>query len=379
MKKLKKRVLALLAACAVALSLAVPASAAVEDTGFSDVAADAWYAQAVAHCVENGLMSGTDENVFSPNDTMSRAMLAAVLYREAGSPAATGTAGFSDVADDSWYGASVRWASQNGLISGYGDGLFGPDDSVSREQMAAILWRAAGSPAPSGAAAAFADAAQIEGYAVDAVHWVRESGLMNGKTGNLFDPKGNATRAEVAVILMNRAQQPEDEPAPVPEENAEVLVAYFSNTGNTENVAAHISAILDAELYEIVPEDPYTAEDLNYNNDDCRANQEQSDASARPAIAGSVENMDEYDVVFLGYPIWWGDAPRIINTFLESYDFTGKTIVPFCTSGSSGIGSSENTLHALASGADWLDGQRFGSGASQDEVAQWVDGLDLTA
>ena len=156
-----------------------------------------------------------------------------------------------------------------------------------------------------------------------------------------------------------------------------VLVAYFSATGNTEGIALHLQSVLDADLYEIVPEVPYTDEDLNYSNDDCRANQEQNDPNARPALAGSVDNMEDYDVVFLGYPIWWGQAPKIIHTFLESYNFDGVTIVPFCTSGSSGIGSSATNLQSLAPNANWLPGQRFSGSASQSTVASWVEGLDL--
>lgn len=166
----------------------------------------------------------------------------------------------------------------------------------------------------------------------------------------------------------------------VPTANGEphVLVAYFSATGNTENIAGHIQTALDADLYEIVPEEPYTSEDLDYSNDDCRANREQNDPSARPAISGGVEHMENYDVVFLGYPIWWGQAPRIIDTFLESYDFEDVTIVPFCTSGSSGIDGSLEELRALAPDAGWLDGRRFSSGTAQEEVAAWAEGLDLS-
>lgn len=156
-----------------------------------------------------------------------------------------------------------------------------------------------------------------------------------------------------------------------------VLVAYFSATGNTEGIAQHLQSILDADLYEIVPEVPYTDEDLNYSNDSCRANQEQNDPAARPAITGTLEHPEDYDVVFLGYPIWWGQAPKVMYTFLESCDFGDATIVPFCTSGSSGIGSSADGLQELTENAQWLDGQRFSSGASQDEVAQWVDSLGL--
>ena len=156
-----------------------------------------------------------------------------------------------------------------------------------------------------------------------------------------------------------------------------ILVAYFSATGNTEGIAQHLQSVLDADLYEIIPEDPYTSEDLNYNNGDCRANQEQNDPNARPAISGSVDNMEDYDVIFLGYPIWWGQAPKIIHTFLERYDLDGVTIVPFCTSGSSGIGSSATSLQSLAPNANWLSGQRFSGSATQDTVASWVEELEL--
>ena len=168
-----------------------------------------------------------------------------------------------------------------------------------------------------------------------------------------------------------------DESEPAADEETHVLVAYFSATGNTAHIARHIQTVLDADLYEIVPEESYTDDDLNYSNDSCRANQEQNDPDARPAITGVLEHPENYDIVFLGYPIWWGEAPKIIYTFLESYDFDGVTIVPFCTSGSSGIGSSAENLHALAPDASWLPGQRFGGSASQEEVAAWVEELEL--
>lgn len=155
------------------------------------------------------------------------------------------------------------------------------------------------------------------------------------------------------------------------------LVAYFSATGNTKNVAEHLESALGAGLYEIVPEQACSSADLDYNSD-CRANREQNDPSARPAISGEDIAPEDYDVIFLGYPIWWGKAPKIICTFLERYDFTGKTIVPFCTSGSSGIGGSLSEIQALAPSADWLDGQRFSGSASLTEVQNWVEELNLT-
>lgn len=142
-------------------------------------------------------------------------------------------------------------------------------------------------------------------------------------------------------------------------------------------MAEHIANSLNADLYEIVPEEPYTDADLNYNDNNSRSTLEMNDPSARPAISSSVENMEQYDIVFIGYPIWWGEAPRIVSTFMESYDFSGKTIVPFCTSGGSGIGSSASNLEQLTSGAAWLAGRRLNGSDSQETVMEWVNGLGL--
>ena len=154
--------------------------------------------------------------------------------------------------------------------------------------------------------------------------------------------------------------------------NTKSLVVYFSCTGTTELVAEYVAEILEADLYEIVPEETYTEADLAYYTNG-RADQEQNDPNVRPAIFGSVENMDEYDTIILGFPIWHGQAPRIISTFLESYDFSGKTIVPFCTSHSSGIGSSADNLHSLCSeSVEWRDGKRFESGVSKESIESWI-------
>ena len=159
---------------------------------------------------------------------------------------------------------------------------------------------------------------------------------------------------------------------------SKVLVAYFSATGTTKQVAETMSDILSADLYEIVPKEPYTDDDLNYSNNDSRTSIEMNDNSSRPEISGSLENMENYDVIFLGYPIWWGEAPHIIYTFMESYDFSGKTIIPFCTSGSSGIGASAENVHSSVSdGGVWLDGDRLESGSSREDIEKWIDGLDL--
>ncbi len=156
------------------------------------------------------------------------------------------------------------------------------------------------------------------------------------------------------------------------------LVAYFSATGNTKKIAEYIAAYTGADSYDITPAIPYTTEDLNYSNSSCRANQEQNDASCRPEISGSVENMDNYDVVYIGYPIWWGEEPRIIDTFLESYDFSDKIVIPFCTSGSSSIAVSENRIANLGvSIGNQLPGKRFSGSASEKSVSDWISTLDL--
>lgn len=197
---------------------------------------------------------------------------------------------------------------------------------------------------------------------------------------------GNTTASIEPSDPSSMIQTPEEIPASdansdentLLEETSRILVAYFSATGNTKDVAEIIAAHLNADTYEIIPEEPYTSADLDYGDESSRSSVEMNDPSARPAISGSFERIENYDIVFLGYPIWWGEAPRIISTFLESCDFSGKTIVPFCTSGSSGIGESANHLQSLTSDATWMDGQRFGGNPSESDVTKWVDDLGLT-
>lgn len=192
--------------------------------------------------------------------------------------------------------------------------------------------------------------------------------------------ENSTAESELESEVTQPDETEETEPAPATDtevEGTKVLVAYFSATNTTEGVAEHIANGLSADIYEIVPEDPYTDADLNYNDNNSRTTIEMNDPNARPAISGSVENMEQYDIVFIGYPIWWGDAPRIVSTFMESYDFSGKTIVPFCTSGGSGIGSSASNLEQLTSGATWLDGRRLNGSDSQDTVMEWVNSLGL--
>lgn len=344
MRMTGKRFAVLMLAFVTVLVFALALPAAAETGEFGDVEKNAWYAEAVRFCREKGLMSGVSDTRFEPEETLTRAQLAAILWRQEGSPVVNYLMRFSDVPEGEWYTEAVRWAASEGLVNGYGSGLYGSGDAVTQEQLALIFRRFAGADVTG----------EIPGFTGDAVP---------------------ATRAQAAAALMACARRKETAPAP---EEGRILVAYFSNTGNTEIIAEHLADILGADTWEITAETAYSAADLNYNDSSSRANREQNDPDARPAISGSVADMERYDVVFLGYPIWWGQAPKIISTFLEGYDLAGKTIVPFCTSGSSGIGTSAEALHALAASAEWLDGRRFSGGASRGEVEEWVNGLGLT-
>lgn len=203
-------------------------------------------------------------------------------------------------------------------------------------------------------------------------------GSSAAKTGEASAPSTEALEtetdaAEVVEIPETDTAAPENTKTAESTDRSHILVAYFSATHTTEGVAEKLADGLGADLYQIVPEEPYTDADLNYNDDNCRANTEINDPNARPAISGSVENMEQYDTIFLGYPIWWGNAPRIISTFLESYDFSGKTVIPFCTSGSSSIEASETNLEELAADANWLPGQRFSGSATAETILDWAN------
>lgn len=157
------------------------------------------------------------------------------------------------------------------------------------------------------------------------------------------------------------------------------IVVYFSATGNTEAVAKYIADNLSAETFQLTPKDPYTEEDLDYNQDSSRVNNEHEDESLQeiPLEKDTPDNWDNYNTVFLGYPIWWGDAAWPVNEFVKNNDFSGKTVIPFATSVSSGIGDSGSNLAKMAGTGTWKDGQRFESGASESTVTDWVKSLGL--
>ena len=160
-----------------------------------------------------------------------------------------------------------------------------------------------------------------------------------------------------------------------------VLVVYFSATGHTESVANDIAEATVGDLFEITPADPYTDEDLNWSDENSRVSREYADESLRDVelTTTEVENWDDYDTVFIGYPIWWGIAAWPVSSFVAANDFTGKTVIPFCTSSSSGLGESGDLLADLAGTGDWQEGERFRSSASSEDVSEWVDSLGLSA
>lgn len=159
-----------------------------------------------------------------------------------------------------------------------------------------------------------------------------------------------------------------------------VLVVYYSASGNTARVAKDIADAANADVFEITPTEPYTSDDLDWTNEDSRVSKEHDDESLRdvPLTTTEVENWDQYDTVFIGYPIWWGIAAWPVDNFVKNNDFNGKTVIPFATSSSSGMGQSGDLLSQMAGTGDWQEGQRFSSGASQTEVADWVNGLGLS-
>ncbi len=235
--------------------------------GYLDVPEGSWYWEYVYYAQEQGLMDGADGNMFKPDSTMNRAMTATVLYRAAGEPETDGSAGFQDVPDGAWYSDAVNWASQSGIMEGYGDGTFGPDDSITREQMAAALWRLAGEP--KAGTPSFDDASEISEWALTAVGWAQETGIMDGADGGLFRPQARATRAQAATVLSRYhmeyiAQDPETPEDPDEPENPDVPVepglrpneyndedfyienGYLKYRGGTSHVGVNVSSRQDS-------------------------------------------------------------------------------------------------------------------------------------
>lgn len=191
--------------------------------------------------------------------------------------------------------------------------------------------------------------------------------------GSANKPASSTTQPESSSTAPAESE-PETQP-----ETGKTLVVYYSASGNTERVAKDIAEAAGADLFEIVPTEVYTSEDLNWTNSDSRVSREHDDESLRdvPLTTTEVPDWDSYDTVFIGYPIWWGIAAWPVDTFVKNNDFTGKTVIPFATSSSSGMGQSGSLLADMAGTGEWQEGQRFSSGVSSDDVQSWVNGLGL--
>ena len=200
--------------------------------------------------------------------------------------------------------------------------------------------------------------------------------------GSANKPASSTTRPETSAPTeqpeSSSTAPAESEPETQPE-TGKTLVVYYSASGNTERVAKDIAEAAGADLFEIVPTEVYTSEDLNWTNSDSRVSREHDDESLRDVSLTTTEvpDWDSYDTVFIGYPIWWGIAAWPVDTFVKNNDFTGKTVIPFATSSSSGMGQSGSLLADMAGTGEWQEGQRFSSGVSSDDVQSWVNGLGL--
>lgn len=200
--------------------------------------------------------------------------------------------------------------------------------------------------------------------------------------GSVNKPASSTTQPETSAPTeqpeSSSTAPAESEPETQPE-TGKTLVVYYSASGNTERVAKDIAEAAGADLFEIVPTEVYTSEDLNWTNSDSRVSREHDDESLRdvPLTTTEVPDWDSYDTVFIGYPIWWGIAAWPVDTFVKNNDFTGKTVIPFATSSSSGMGQSGSLLADMAGTGEWQEGQRFSSGVSSDDVQSWVNGLGL--
>ena len=188
------------------------------------------------------------------------------------------------------------------------------------------------------------------------------------------------TAPESSEAADTTTSQPEETAQPTTDESGGgTLVVYYSATGNTESVANAIAAATGSDLFELEPAEPYTDADLNWKDDNSRVSIEHNNPDDRVVelTASTVDNWDSYDTVYIGYPIWWGIAAWPVDTFVKANDFTGKTVIPFCTAASSGLGESGELLEELAGSGEWLEGQRFRSGASESDVTDWINGLEI--
>ena len=344
------RIVSLLLIATLAVAMGLQSFAAQT---FSDVRPGDWYAAAVDHMTEAELMNGTGSGQFSPVGTLTRAMLATVFYRMAGSPAVTGTDAFTDTAAGLWYSDAVLWASRQKLVEGYSNGLFGTNDPVTQEQLVTILWRYAGQPAASGSAS------DASGWAANAVSWARGSGVVDETA---------ATGPRVLIAYFAVAENSDVDAV------SSASVVSGTDKGMSRYLAEMIAERTGGELFAICTETKYPG---SYNKLLDVARDEQND-DALPALTSHIGSLDDYDVIFVGYPIWWYTMPQAMYSFFEEYDFSGKTIIPFNTHAGSGNGGTYRTIADLEPNADVKDGlavSQTSITSSRQSVSSWLEKL----
>lgn len=397
--KMHQRLLSLALVFILTLCVCISAFATVENSGFSDVAANVWYAEAVDYVQKKGIMNGTSSTTFSPDASTTRGQMAAILYRAAGSPSPSTdnhSIAFSDVRETAYYAQAVRWANDNGMITGYSDGTFRADNSVTREQMTTILWRYAGSPSTE--TASLSDRVSVSSYAVSAVNWAVSNNIVAPVSGTTFAPKENATRAQIAAALMNydRRNSSSVTGDANADANTKILIAYFTVpetsgvdavaqasrvvengevVGNVEFIAKTIQAETNGDIFAIETTQTYPGEHqalLDFAAAEMAVN-------ARPALSTGISNLSDYDVIFLGYPIWNADLPMPVYTFLDTYDLSSKTVIPFTAHGGSGFAG---TIHTVASQEpnaqveqNGFSVSRNSVSAARNDIVNWVQDL----
>ncbi|MBR2593628.1 MAG: S-layer homology domain-containing protein [Firmicutes bacterium] len=394
--KQRKIFTSMILSAAIMFSTAVSGFAA-SSGGYDDVKETDWYCSAVADMKEKGLMYGVSDTEFSPDGDLTRAMLVTIIYRMAGEPAVSGDDDFEDTKSGSWYSNAVLWASQKEVVAGYGNGNFGTNDPVTQEQLIAILWRYAGEPASE-----TTETGSASSWAIKAVSWAKTNELIDENSYE-FAPKENASRAQIASILSKYLAEPAKTDTPEvqnpetdsPEKGSKALVAYFAvaensdvdavssasrltDGGETKGMDRFIGEIIaektKGDLFSIQTEEKFSGE---YNTLLDNA-QEMKNNGEMPALSSHIENLDDYDVIFVGYPIWWGALPQVMESFFSEYDFSGKTIVPFCTHGGSGNSGTFSKIAELEPNADVKDGIAINmdnvSGSKQN-ILDWLDKL----